>query len=48
MLVEQEILRYLCMLVYEDLKAVERIRIEEKIKMIRRLDQSSTRLSINA
>lgn len=36
--VESTIEAYLCLVVYEDLTIVELVRIEEKIKMIRRLN----------
>jgi hypothetical protein len=47
-MLETEIERYLCMLVYEDLSAVERVKIELKVGMLRALGQTSTRSSINA
>jgi len=47
-MLELEIEKYLCMLVYEDLSAVERLKIELKIGMLRALSGTSNRLSINA
>ena len=36
-MLEREIEKYLCMLVYEDLGAIDIVMIEEKIKLLRRL-----------
>ena len=47
-MLEQEIERYLCLLVYEDLSAVDRIKIEMKIRLLRSLNMSSKVASINA
>ena len=47
-MLEQEIQKYLCLMVYEDLTAVERLRLELKIGLLRALDRPAERLSINA
>lgn len=41
-MLEQEIERYLCLLVYEDLVAVDLIKIERKITLLRQLSRSDT------
>jgi hypothetical protein len=47
-MLEAEIEKYLCLLVYEDLTAVERVKIELKVGMLRSLNQSSTLVAIGA
>jgi len=47
-MLEAEIERYLCLLVYEDLSAVDRIKIELKVGMLRALNQSSTVAAVGA